>query len=93
MRQAIVNARLFDAAKGSIGPVSTIVIEGDMPILHTERLPLQLVFSNLITNGLTYGGAEWGRVTIRAADEGISQCLRRQIDIGRSHRGHHGRAS
>jgi imidazolonepropionase-like amidohydrolase len=29
MRQAIVNARPFDAAKGSVGPVSTIVIEGD----------------------------------------------------------------
>ena len=29
MRQAIVNARPFDAAKGVIGAVSTIVIEGD----------------------------------------------------------------
>jgi imidazolonepropionase-like amidohydrolase len=29
MRQAIVNARPFDAVEGSIGPVSTIVIEGD----------------------------------------------------------------
>jgi imidazolonepropionase-like amidohydrolase len=29
MRQAIVNARPFDAAKGSVGPVSTIVIDGD----------------------------------------------------------------
>jgi imidazolonepropionase-like amidohydrolase len=29
MRQAIVNAQPFDAAKGSVGPVSTIVIEGD----------------------------------------------------------------
>jgi imidazolonepropionase-like amidohydrolase len=29
MRQAIVNARPFDAATGSVGPVSTIVIEGD----------------------------------------------------------------
>jgi imidazolonepropionase-like amidohydrolase len=29
MRQAIVNARPFDAAKGIIGPVSAIVIEGD----------------------------------------------------------------
>lgn len=29
MRQAIINARPFDAAKGSVGPVSTIVIEGE----------------------------------------------------------------
>lgn len=29
MRQAIVRARPFDAAKGVIGPVSTIVVEGD----------------------------------------------------------------
>lgn len=29
MRQAIVNARPFDAATGGIGPVSAIVIEGD----------------------------------------------------------------
>jgi imidazolonepropionase-like amidohydrolase len=29
MRQAIVNARPLDVAKGSVGPMSTIVVEGD----------------------------------------------------------------
>jgi len=45
-------------------------IEGEMPVLHTERLPLQQVFQNLITNALKYAGGAEARVTIRGADEG-----------------------
>lgn len=45
-------------------------IEGEMPVLHTERLPLQQVFQNLITNALKYAGGSGARVVIRATDEG-----------------------
>ena len=41
-----------------------------MPVLHTERLPLQQVFLNLITNGLKYAGAGAARITIAAAEAG-----------------------
>ena len=45
-------------------------IAGPMPVLHTERLPLQQVFLNLITNGVKYGGGETARVTITAREAG-----------------------
>lgn len=38
-RQAVVNARPFDAAKGVVGPMSTIVIEGD----HIEAMTAEPV--------------------------------------------------
>ncbi len=44
-------------------------IDGDMPVLHTERLPLQQVLLNLITNGLKYAG-EGARIRIDASDAG-----------------------
>ncbi|MEX2271958.1 MAG: ATP-binding protein [Vicinamibacterales bacterium] len=43
-------------------------VTGPMPILHTERLPLQQVFLNLITNGLKYGGGKAPRLTIAARE-------------------------
>lgn len=47
-----------------------VTVDGDLPVIHTERLPLQQVFLNLITNALKYAGGEAARVTIRAADDG-----------------------
>ena len=47
-----------------------IVIDHGMPVLHTERLPLQQVFLNLITNGLKYAGGAQARIRISAHDEG-----------------------
>lgn len=47
-----------------------ITIAGEMPTLHTERLPLQQVFLNLITNGLKYAGGAAARISISGADAG-----------------------
>lgn len=47
-----------------------IRIDGEMPTLQTERLPLQQVFMNLIGNGLKYAGGERARITIAASDAG-----------------------
>ena len=47
-----------------------VKVVGDMPTLHTERLPLQQVFLNLITNGLKYAGGEAARITISGTDAG-----------------------
>lgn len=49
-----------------------VVIDGPMPTVHTERLPLQQVFQNLITNGLKYAGGPAARVTIRGRDAGAA---------------------
>ncbi|HEX6323319.1 MAG TPA: PAS domain S-box protein [Vicinamibacterales bacterium] len=49
---------------------AVIAVEGPMPVLRTERLPLQQVFLNLITNGLKYAGGAAARITITAAEAG-----------------------
>ena len=49
---------------------ATVEIVGEMPVLHTERLPLQQVFLNLITNGIKYAGGEAARITISGHAEG-----------------------
>ena len=45
-----------------------ITIDGPLPVVHTERLPLQQVFQNLMTNGLKYAGGPAARIVIRAAE-------------------------
>ena len=47
-----------------------VTVVGDMPVLHTERLPLQQVLLNLITNGLKYAGGPAARIKIDASDAG-----------------------
>ena len=47
-----------------------ITIEGELPVLHTERLPLQQVFLNLINNGLKYAGGASARITITSQEAG-----------------------
>lgn len=49
---------------------AVVTIEGDMPVLHTERLPLQQVLLNLITNGLKYAGGADARIRIEASEAG-----------------------
>lgn len=49
-----------------------VTVDGPMPVLHTERLPLQQVFQNLITNGLKYAGGSSAKVTIRSTDAGAA---------------------
>jgi PAS domain S-box-containing protein len=49
---------------------AVVTVEGPMPVLHTERLPLQQVFLNLITNGLKYAGGAAARITVTSSDAG-----------------------
>lgn len=50
-------------------PQFNIEIETQMPILYTEVLPLQQVFSNLISNGIKHHPREDGRIAISATQE------------------------
>jgi light-regulated signal transduction histidine kinase (bacteriophytochrome) len=66
-----VKALLEDIIELASPPEGAIVaIEGPMPVMRTERLPLQQVFLNLITNGLKYAGGAEARVTITATETG-----------------------
>ena len=47
-----------------------IAVQDGMPTVHTERLPLQQVFLNLIANALKYAGGPEARVTVTWADGG-----------------------
>jgi signal transduction histidine kinase len=53
-------------------PGVEVVIHPGMPVLHTERLPLQQVFMNLVSNAVKYAGAG-GRVEVsaRADEDGV----------------------
>jgi signal transduction histidine kinase len=46
-----------------------MVVQPGMPVLHTERLPLQQVFLNLVSNAVKYGGPGV-RVEVSAHDAG-----------------------
>jgi light-regulated signal transduction histidine kinase (bacteriophytochrome) len=48
----------------------TITIGSDMPTLSTERLPLQQVFSNLISNAIKHHSGADVRIHITAAERG-----------------------
>ncbi len=66
-----VRALLDDIIELVAPPAGAVITMADtMPVVHTERLPLQQVFLNLITNGLKYGGGADARITINATDAG-----------------------
>ena len=44
-----------------------VVVAGEMPVLLTERLPLQQVLLNLVGNAVKHGGAAAARVEVSAA--------------------------
>ncbi|MGB3207384.1 MAG: PAS domain S-box protein [Crinalium sp.] len=51
-------------------PQFTIEVEPSMPTIVTELLPLQQVFTNLITNAIKHHDREDGRVKISVQDQG-----------------------
>jgi PAS domain S-box-containing protein len=51
-------------------PEFSINIMGEMPTFITERLPLQQVFSNLISNGIKHHHCQNGKIDISVADLG-----------------------
>ncbi len=48
----------------------TLELPAEMPALTTERLPLQQVFSNLISNAIKHHDRPDGRITISVEDQG-----------------------
>lgn len=46
-----------------------IAIQGKMPVLQTEALPLQQVFSNLISNSIKHHHRDDGKITISAVEQ------------------------
>lgn len=65
-------AELLTEITESIAPPPGFVIDiaSDMPSLHTERLQLYQVFSNLIGNAVRHHNAEQGHIWVKAADLG-----------------------
>ncbi len=51
-------------------PTFTIAVNPGMPTLRTERLPLQQVFANLISNAIKHNHQADGKVTISVQDQG-----------------------
>src|SRR4051812_32169972 len=51
-------------------PETTIVIAPDMPVIETERVPLQQVFMNLIGNAIKYTRRPDARIEVTAQAEG-----------------------
>jgi signal transduction histidine kinase len=54
----------------SMKPGIKVNIHPNLPELITERLPLQLIFSNLITNAINYHNKPNGNVSVYAKDQG-----------------------
>ena len=51
-------------------PETTIVVAPDMPVIETERVPLQQVFMNLIGNAIKYTRRPDARIEVTAQPEG-----------------------
>lgn len=47
-------------------PGFIITCEGTMPVVHTHRMPIQVVLENLIGNGLKHHDRSEGRITVSA---------------------------
>ncbi len=64
-------SQLLSEVIESLSPPSefTIELEGKMPILVTERLPLQQVLTNLISNAIKHHYREDGKITISVQEQ------------------------
>ncbi len=54
----------------AVRPGVAVTTAPPMPVLETERVPLQQIFMNLIGNAIKYGGRDDVRVVVRAEHEG-----------------------
>jgi signal transduction histidine kinase len=48
----------------------TIMVQDDLPVITTERIPLQQIISNLVSNAIKYHDKPNGKVEIRLQDKG-----------------------
>jgi signal transduction histidine kinase len=60
-----VDALLRETADLLVPVGFTFRIDGKMPVIHTERILLQQVFSNLISNAVKYNDKAHGVITVR----------------------------
>ncbi|WP_164001748.1 GAF domain-containing protein [Pyxidicoccus caerfyrddinensis] len=51
-------------------PPAMVELQGELPVLFTERVPLQQVLMNLITNALKHARREDARVVVSAVEDG-----------------------
>lgn len=67
--ERVDTAALLDEVVDLIAPPAgvQVVVHPGMPVLHTERLPLQQVFMNLVSNAVKYGGPN-ARVEVSAGE-------------------------
>ena len=68
--QVVVHQLLADIIDSfDVPPEFTIEIKGEMPTLVTELVPLQQVFSNLISNAIQHSNSENGKITISVREQ------------------------
>ena len=69
--QKVVVAQLLEEVIDLVSPPEefTIEIVGEMPTLFTEKIPLQQVFSNLISNAVKHHNRLDGKVTISVREQ------------------------
>jgi PAS domain S-box-containing protein len=66
-----VRELILDVVKVLAPPArATIELRSPMPVLHTDRAPLQQVFLNLISNGLKHAHRDDVRIELSARDAG-----------------------
>jgi signal transduction histidine kinase len=63
---------LLDTIVDLIAPPEnfSVVKEGDFPVIFTEKIKLQQVFQNLISNGIKYNDKPAGLVSISSCENG-----------------------
>lgn len=75
--ERVDTAALLDEVVDLVAPPAgvEVVVHPGMPVLCTERLPLQQVFMNLVSNAVKYGGPG-ARVEVSAGDGGAEGTCR-----------------
>jgi signal transduction histidine kinase len=68
--QVDVRSLVCDVAELLGDAAQRIDVADDLPVLSTERTPLQQVLMNLLANALTHGAAAGGRVRVNVRDAG-----------------------
>jgi signal transduction histidine kinase len=70
--EVVDTAALVDDIAGYLAPHAGFIVscQGEMPIIHAEKAPLEQVLLNLIGNGLKHHDRTVGTVTVTARDIG-----------------------
>jgi signal transduction histidine kinase len=71
-REQVDLNQLISETIESIAPDTqlTIIVQDDLPVINTERIPLQQIISNLVSNAIKHHNKSNGKVEIRVVDKG-----------------------